>query len=191
MSSSVGCSRFGPNDEVETSPVETPRPQVKTSVATSFRQTKREASPVLADGLRPLRAVPWADRDSSFLPARLDDGSRQGRRGSNELDALLFVRDSLLRKVGQRSKPRWGKRSSLSVPTSGLFDEEEEGSPSGVDVRDRKSLRPFKKKGPFRWSFLFLSFPFRPQIRREYPLNLSISLRGGKETNKDSPSNGE
>ena len=99
--SSVGCSRFGPNDEVETSPVETPRPQVKTSVATSFRQTKREASLVLADvRLRPLRAVPWADRDSSFLPARLDDGSRQGRRGSNELDALLFVRDSLLRKSG-------------------------------------------------------------------------------------------
>ena len=29
------------------------------------------------------------------------------------------------------------------------------------------------------------------QIRQEYPLNLSISLSGGKETNKDSPSNGE
>ena len=32
---------------------------------------------------------------------------------------------------------------------------------------------------------------FRSQIRRDYPLNLSISLSGGKETNKDSPSNGE
>ena len=31
----------------------------------------------------------------------------------------------------------------------------------------------------------------RPEIRRDYPLNLSISLRGGKETNKDSLSNGE
>jgi hypothetical protein len=30
-----------------------------------------------------------------------------------------------------------------------------------------------------------------PQIRRDYPLNLSISISGGKETNKDSPSNGE
>jgi hypothetical protein len=29
------------------------------------------------------------------------------------------------------------------------------------------------------------------QIRQEYPLNLSISISGGKETNKDSPSNGE
>ena len=32
---------------------------------------------------------------------------------------------------------------------------------------------------------------FRPELRRDYPLNLSISLSGGKETNQDSPSNGE
>ena len=32
---------------------------------------------------------------------------------------------------------------------------------------------------------------FGPEIRRDDPLNLSISLSGGKETNKDSPSNGE
>ena len=32
---------------------------------------------------------------------------------------------------------------------------------------------------------------FRPLIGRDYPLNLSISLSGGKETNKDSLSNGE
>ncbi len=31
----------------------------------------------------------------------------------------------------------------------------------------------------------------RSQIRQDYPLNLSISVSGGKETNKDSPSNGE
>ena len=31
----------------------------------------------------------------------------------------------------------------------------------------------------------------RPRIRRDYPLNLSISVSGGKETNKDSLSNGE
>lgn len=34
-------------------------------------------------------------------------------------------------------------------------------------------------------------FHFRPQIGRDYPLNLSISLSGGKETNQDSLSNGE
>jgi hypothetical protein len=33
--------------------------------------------------------------------------------------------------------------------------------------------------------------PNRPQMKREDPVNLSILLTGGKETNKDSPSNGE
>ena len=32
---------------------------------------------------------------------------------------------------------------------------------------------------------------FRPEIRRDYPLNLSILVSGGKETNEDSLSNGE
>jgi hypothetical protein len=31
----------------------------------------------------------------------------------------------------------------------------------------------------------------RPELRQDYPLNLSISISGGEETNKDSPSNGE
>ena len=31
----------------------------------------------------------------------------------------------------------------------------------------------------------------RPELRQEHPLNLSISISGGKETNQDSPSNGE
>jgi hypothetical protein len=35
------------------------------------------------------------------------------------------------------------------------------------------------------------ALPTRPQVRRGYPLNLSISISGGKETYKDSPSNGE
>ena len=35
------------------------------------------------------------------------------------------------------------------------------------------------------------TFRIRSEISRDYPLNLSISLSGGKETNQDSPSNGE
>lgn len=31
----------------------------------------------------------------------------------------------------------------------------------------------------------------RPQVKRQHPLNLSILLSGGKETNRDSPSSGE
>ncbi len=34
-------------------------------------------------------------------------------------------------------------------------------------------------------------FIIRPEFRQEHPLNLSISISGGKETNKDSLSNGE
>ena len=36
-----------------------------------------------------------------------------------------------------------------------------------------------------------LSRFLRPEIGRDYPLNLSILISGGKETNQDSPSNGE
>ena len=34
-------------------------------------------------------------------------------------------------------------------------------------------------------------FEHRPEIRQGHPLNLSISISGGKETNQDSPSSGE
>ena len=36
-------------------------------------------------------------------------------------------------------------------------------------------------------------FPFehRHRMMQDYPLNLSISLSGGEETNQDAPSNGE
>ena len=47
--------------------------------------------------------------------------------------------------------------------------------PSGVSTRLARA------------NFLFT----RPRSRRDYPPNLSISLSGGKETNKDSPSSGE
>ncbi|KAK4563580.1 hypothetical protein RGQ29_005916 [Quercus rubra] len=35
------------------------------------------------------------------------------------------------------------------------------------------------------------ALPTRPQVRRDCSLSLSISISGGKETYKDSPSNGE
>lgn len=37
----------------------------------------------------------------------------------------------------------------------------------------------------------YFAFNSRPQISHDYPLNLSILLSGGKETNRDFPSNGE
>jgi hypothetical protein len=41
------------------------------------------------------------------------------------------------------------------------------------------------------WRTIGKLIQFGPDIKQDYPLNLSISLSGGKETNKDSPSNGE
>ena len=41
------------------------------------------------------------------------------------------------------------------------------------------------------WVVSWYLFRTRSEISRDYPLNLSISLSGGKETNQDSPSNGE
>ena len=41
------------------------------------------------------------------------------------------------------------------------------------------------------WARLTYNHQTEPQIRRDHPLNLSISISGGKETNKDSLSNGE
>ena len=40
-------------------------------------------------------------------------------------------------------------------------------------------------------SIMLKSNETRPQIKQGYPLNLSILISGGKETNQDSPSNGE
>ena len=38
---------------------------------------------------------------------------------------------------------------------------------------------------------LLINFSTTPEIRQDYPLNLSISVSGGKENNNDSPSSGE
>lgn len=42
-----------------------------------------------------------------------------------------------------------------------------------------------------RENFVLYFSKLRPQIRQDYPLNLSILISGGKETNKDFLSNGE
>jgi hypothetical protein len=39
--------------------------------------------------------------------------------------------------------------------------------------------------------YLFGTTEVRSQVKRDYPLNLSILLRGGKEHNYDALSNGE
>ena len=58
--------------------------------------------------------------------------------------------------------------------------------PGGLDGSDEPTGRP-ELKGVCAHTLFWT----RSEISRDYPLNLSISLSGGKETNQDSPSNGE
>ena len=58
--------------------------------------------------------------------------------------------------------------------------------PGGLDGSDEPTGPPELKGVCF-----YTLFWTRSEISRDYPLNLSISLSGGKETNQDSPSNGE
>ena len=64
---------------------------------------------------------------------------------------------------------------------------------SVVDKPRLPVVRFRRAAGGSRPSFALLrqSSSTRPQVRRGYPLNLSISISGGKETYEDSPSNGE
>jgi hypothetical protein len=53
-------------------------------------------------------------------------------------------------------------------------------------------VRLFNSKGTARTEYAFKSaFWIWPQLREDDPLNLSISISGGRESNNDSPSNGE
>ena len=73
---------------------------------------------------------------------------------------------------------------SRTPPTVAAWFERDSALPSGSQLR---RLEGCACRMPMELRFIDL----RPRIRRDYPLNLSISVSGGKETNKDSPSNGE
>lgn len=67
------------------------------------------------------------------------------------------------------------------------------GAASGR-VGETESVSTCRPQGPRRAPFLSgigATIRLRPQIRRDDPLNLSILLSGGKETNQDSLSSGE
>jgi hypothetical protein len=75
-------------------------------------------------------------------------------------------------------QPRYRVATSASVPCPSL------------QVSERASERALLHR-PFERRPARATLSTRPQVRRDYPLNLSISISGGKETYKDSPSNGE
>ena len=81
--------------------------------------------------------------------------------------------------------------ASRDVPA---FPREERHHREPVGTRFEEALgdeseQKEEEKSVIFWTLFVLRT--RSEISRDYPLNLSISLSGGKETNQDSPSNGE
>ena len=75
----------------------------------------------------------------------------------------------------------WPKHEPAGVPPSRSSVESRHKLPDAQDPPATNDPRASEHR----------PLPTRPQVRRGYPLSLSISISGGKETNKDSPSNGE
>ena len=70
-------------------------------------------------------------------------------------------------------------------------EERHQREPVGTRFEEALDEQAEQKEERGRVCFGTLFFRTRSEISRDYPLNLSISLSGGKETNQDSPSNGE
>ena len=105
-------------------------------------------------------------------PSRHGTGSAPGAQRGWRLPV-----DSRLSQLARRTGAPCGLR-----PEARLFGPGREALPQSSEPR-RWSDHPPWAATP--------TISQRPQIRRDDPLNLSILLSGGKETNKDSPSSGE
>ena len=101
------------------------------------------------------------------------------------------------------SSPRWiaadsSGRASVSRVTWQSPDKQAGNGRNQLCLRSRLTSRS-RRNPPSSFGLVALrdederegKLTHRPEIGRGYPLNLSISLSGGKETNQDSLSNGE
>ena len=122
---------------------------------------------------------PSEGRKTTLVANRLLRGSRIGRFSEAGLALALFV--------GRRLCVRGTRFRRLECARSfGPYRSTRHGS---------RPLRLLVLAGHRRAGrdvvVVVRNFPSRPRIGRDYPLNLSILLSGGEETNQDSPSNGE
>ena len=114
-----------------------------------------------------------------FLPARFGRGCRWTSRGTRQ-------RLPALRRAGWAHGPRGAALGVGDGPVLCSGPVSPARTPPGGRVGHARGAR-WVLTGPPRAATLRL----RPQIRRDYPLNLSILISGGKETNQDSLSSGE
>ncbi|ESW29251.1 hypothetical protein PHAVU_002G055500 [Phaseolus vulgaris] len=112
--------------------------------------------------------------DNGYLGSCIDEERSEMR--------YLWVKDDV-----PRASPRGWLKSKFGAESPAITVDEptlETNRACGTPTQQtyRPHTRPLCKP----------SVPYtRPQVRRGYPLSLSISKSGGKETNKDSLSNGE
>lgn len=112
----------------------------------------------------------------SRTPAPSFSPSRERREGATwPSRARLRVRSRRPKRSAIRAAPLAAALGALTVTL--------ESSTSSLRGRFERALR----HRPMPGNFLHIG----PELRQDYPLNLSISISGGKETNQDSPSNGE
>ena len=116
---------------------------------------------------RKFSVVPSADPAG---PSQGGSPRKDGQQSAGRVHSPRWMRPNVLKSFGSRGPMRAGDGRNLSAPTGGLY--------LRANTYGAGSTPP-------------TSFLYRPEIGRDYPLNLSISLSGGKETNKDSLSNGE
>lgn len=143
-----------------------------------LRPPKRRPSPRPVSPLSPFRG------EASVFPS--GEGGASSLRGPGCPPPRLPVlqnhrcpREEALTRLGRRT-PSWGSRSH---PGRGRR------SFGGSWDAPRSSASPPGPTAPA--AAASKNTQLRPQIRRDDPLNLSILLSGGKETNKDSLSSGE
>ena len=98
--------------------------------------------------------------------------------------------------VDPSRSPPSGRGADLVVPVLGPGRLQHRGSDGPPHMRrpglvgDSSHTTP---PGPRRPTEIptHQTFQVRPEFRQDHPLNLSISVGGGEETNQDSPSSGE
>ena len=122
-------------------------------------------------GARPAHAPDFGRRDASLLSRRRARPSVARARSSDHP-----------RRIG-RSASVVSRRNSTSDPWR---VSERARSSVWLVPREARGLVALLPQPPPP-----LSLYTRHRMRQDYPLNLSISLSGGEETNQDAPSNGE
>ena len=124
------------------------------------------------------RACPLArlriERPHGRSPSACPRGARVWQRSAPAREWLVESDRFFFRRCGETLGSR--TRSAASPVGHGKVVRPSAAAPHLADDSTATTTTPFCQ---------------RPQIRRDDPLNLSISVSGGKETNQDSPSSGE